>query len=100
MKESIASLLRPEYVAEAASQWNATGETVLLDEVTNFVYEFKSQKERRILRLTHNSHHTEDEIVAELDWVNFLIQQGVPASQPLLSKNGLVSSSSNAIWNV
>ena len=88
MEESIASLLRPEYIAEAASQWNATGETVLLDEVTNFVYEFKSQKERRILRLTHNSHHIEDEIIAELDWVNFLIQQGVPASQPLLSKNG------------
>jgi len=33
MEESIASLLRPEYIAEAASQWNATGETVLLDEV-------------------------------------------------------------------
>ena len=87
MEESIASLLQPEYIAEAASKWNATGETVLLDEVTNFVYEFKSQEERRILRLTHNSHHTEDEIVAELDWVIFLIQKGVPASPPLLSKN-------------
>jgi Ser/Thr protein kinase RdoA (MazF antagonist) len=55
--------------------------------VTNFVYEFKSHKERRILRFTLSSHHTEDEIVAELDWVNFLVQQGVPASRPLLSKN-------------
>src|ERR1700690_2502791 len=88
MEESIASLLRPETVAEAASQWNATREIVLLDEVTNFVYEFKSQKELRILRLTHNSHHTEDEIAAELDWLNFLIQQGVPASKPILSNNG------------
>ncbi|NTW45046.1 MAG: phosphotransferase, partial [Anaerolineaceae bacterium] len=88
MEERIASLLRAELVAEAASQWNATGETVLLDEVTNFVYEFKCQEKRRILRLTHNSHHSEDEIIAELDWVNFLIQQGVSASQPLHSKNG------------
>ena len=87
MKEDIVSLLQPELVAEAANQWNATEEAVLLDDVTNFVYVFKSQKERRILRLTHSSHHTEDEIIAELDWVNFLIQHGVPANRPLLSGN-------------
>jgi Ser/Thr protein kinase RdoA (MazF antagonist) len=87
MEENIASSLRPELVAEAASLWNATGETDLLDEVTNYVYEFKSHKERRILRLTHSSHHSEDEIIAELDWVNFLVRHGIPASRPLLSKN-------------
>ena len=72
-------------------QWNATGEAILLDDVSNFVYEFPSQDERRILRLTHSSHHTEDEIVVELDWLKFLIQDGVPASQPLLSQNGRLS---------
>ena len=87
MEERIVSLLRPDLVAEATHQWNATGNPVLLDDVSNFVYEFPSQGERRILRLTHNSHHTEDEIVAELDWLKFLIQHGVPASQPLLSQN-------------
>ena len=88
MEEEISFLLRPEHITEAAHQWDATGEAVLLDDVTNFVYEFPRQDERRILRLTHNSHHTEDEIVAELDWLKFLIQHGVPASQPLLSQNG------------
>jgi Ser/Thr protein kinase RdoA (MazF antagonist) len=88
MEERIVSLLRPEHIPEAAHQWNATGEAVLLDDVTNFVYEFPSQDERRILRLTHNSHHTEDEIIAELDWLKFLIRHGVPASQPIVSQNG------------
>jgi len=87
MKEDIVSLLQPELIAKAAYKWDATEEAALLDDVTNFVYEFKSQKDRRILRLTHSSHHTEDEIVAELDWVNFLLRQGVPASRPLLSGN-------------
>jgi amicoumacin kinase len=88
MEERIASLLRPECVAEAARQWNSTGAALLLDDVTNLVYEFKRQDERRILRFTHSSHHTEDEIIAELDWVNFLIRQGVPACRAVPSRNG------------
>jgi amicoumacin kinase len=88
MEERIVSLFRPELITEAAHHWNATGNPVLLDQVTNFVYEFPSHAERRILRLTHSSHHTEDEIVAELDWLKFLVQHGVQASQPLLSQNG------------
>jgi Ser/Thr protein kinase RdoA (MazF antagonist) len=87
MKEAIVSLLRPELVTEAATQWASIEEATLLDDVTNFVYEFKSPHGRRILRLTHSSHHTEDEIIAELDWLNFLVQQGIPASCPLLSRN-------------
>jgi Ser/Thr protein kinase RdoA (MazF antagonist) len=87
MKDNIVALLTPELVADAASQWGAIGKVEFLDDVTNFVYEIRSQAERRILRLTHSSHHSEDEIIAELDWVNFLIQQGVPASRPLPSKN-------------
>ncbi len=88
MEERIVSLLRPEIVTGAAHQWNATGEAILLDDVSNFVYEFPSQDGRRILRLTHSSHHTEDEIIAELDWLNYLIENGVPACRPILSQNG------------
>jgi Ser/Thr protein kinase RdoA (MazF antagonist) len=87
MKESILSFIQPGLVTKAAAQWDSTEDAILLDDVTNMVYEFKSLRERRILRLTHSSHHTEDEIIAELDWINFLIQQGVPASAPLLSRN-------------
>jgi Ser/Thr protein kinase RdoA (MazF antagonist) len=87
MKEAIKSLLQPELVIEAATQWDSTEEATLLDDVTNLVYEIKSPQGRRILRLTHSSHHTEDEIIAELDWMNYLIQQDIPASCPLLSKN-------------
>jgi Ser/Thr protein kinase RdoA (MazF antagonist) len=88
MEERIAALLRPEYVAEAASRWGATGAAALLDDVTNLVFEFKRRDERRILRFTHSSHHSEDEIIAELDWVNFLIRQGVPACRAQLSRDG------------
>jgi Ser/Thr protein kinase RdoA (MazF antagonist) len=88
MEKEIVSLLREELVAEAASQWAVTGETKLLDDVSNFVYEFRSEKTPRILRFTHSSHRTEEEIIAELDWLDFLIQNGIPASRPLPSRNG------------
>ena len=88
MEARIASLLRPEHVVAAAQQWAATGEVTLLDDVTNFVYAFPGPGGRRILRLSHSSHHTQAEIVAELDWLQFLIRHGVPASPPLLSQNG------------
>lgn len=87
MKEAILAMAQPELVSQAAAQWDATGEARLLDDVTNLVYEIDCPPGRRILRLTHTSHHTEDEIIAELDWVNYLIQQGIPASSPLLSRN-------------
>ncbi len=87
MKDTIVSLLRPELITDAATQWDLTEEAILLDDVTKLVYKFTSPQGRRILRLTHSSHRTEEEIIAELDWMNFLIQQGIPVSCPLLSKN-------------
>lgn len=88
MEKTITALLRPDLVAAAASQWHATGQTTLLDDVTNFVYAFEGPAGRAILRLTHSSHHTEDEIIAELDWVNFLARNGVSVCRPVPSHNG------------
>lgn len=87
MDKTVTALLNPGLVATAASQWHARGETTLLDDVTNFVYAFESPSGRAILRLTHSSHHTEAEILAELDWINYLTDHGVPACRPLPSRN-------------
>jgi amicoumacin kinase len=87
MEESITAQLTPELVAAVAGQWQALGEAKLLDDVTNFVYEFESPQGRRILRLTPSSHHTEAEVTAELDWVNFLVEHGVRAARPVPSVN-------------
>jgi Ser/Thr protein kinase RdoA (MazF antagonist) len=88
MNPEITSLLSPTIVKAAARQWGATSEPELLDDVTNMVYALDCAGEKRILRLTHSSHHTEDEILAELDWVEYLISHGVAAAQPLRSRGG------------
>lgn len=87
MKEEIAALMDPALVAKAASLWAGIGKIELLDDVANFVYQFQSEKRWKILRITHSSHRTEDQILAELNWVNYLYDSGVPVVQPYLSNN-------------
>lgn len=87
MKEEIRALINNQLVSKAANLWSSCGKIELLDDVANFVYQFQSEKRWKILRITHSSHRTEDQIVAELDWVNYLHENGVPVAQPYLSKN-------------
>ncbi|MBC8079096.1 MAG: phosphotransferase [Gorillibacterium sp.] len=43
----------------------------------NYVYEADKDGVAKILRLTHSSHRTEAEVAGEMDWIDFLLKQGV-----------------------
>ncbi|MBN8209648.1 phosphotransferase [Bacillus sp. NTK071] len=51
-----------------------------LGDFENYVYEVKQGNQTWILRLTHSSHRSIEEIQAELDWINELHRQGVNVS--------------------
>ncbi len=87
MKDEITALLSDKLVSTAAAQWSASGKIELLDNVANFVYQFQRGQQWKILRITHSSHRSEEQIIAELDWVNFLAEHTVPVARPCLSKN-------------
>lgn len=87
MRKEIEALMNPQLVRAAASKWSAKGKIELLDDVANYVYQFQDEDGWKILRITHSSHRTEDQIIAELDWVNYLSRQGVPVAPPCLSRN-------------
>ena len=59
-----------------------------LGDFENYVYEVKQGEEVWILRLTHSSHRTFEEIEAEVDWVNELHRGGVNVSRAHSSSNG------------
>ncbi len=86
MREEIQALINDQLVSKAVSQWYSRGKIELLDNVSNFVYQFQSGQQWKILRITHSSHRSEDQIIAELDWVNFLAEHAIPVAQPCLSK--------------
>jgi Ser/Thr protein kinase RdoA (MazF antagonist) len=87
MREEIKILMNNQIIRQAAGLWSGHGKIELLDDVANFVYQFQSEKRWKILRITHSSHRTEDQILAELNWVNYLYDSGVPVVQPYLSNN-------------
>jgi len=87
LRKEIEALMNPQLVRAAASKWSAKGKIELLDDVANYVYQFKSDAGWKILRITHRSHRTEHQIIAELDWINYLHRQGVPVALPCPSRN-------------
>ena len=54
----------------------------------NLVYEYGSSGQPYILRISFRSDRSKDDILAELDWVNYLAGQGVRVSKPVQSVNG------------
>ena len=88
MKKEISNLLKRKHIDKAAEQWDNSKIIKLIDEVENFVYDFQCQGKKRILRLTHSTHRSEEDVIAELDWINYLYNNGVKVSKPVLSRNG------------
>lgn len=60
----------------------------LLDGFENFIYEFQKNDKDYILRVTHSLHRTEELINAEVEWVNYLAEGGVPVSKAVHSPAG------------
>jgi Ser/Thr protein kinase RdoA (MazF antagonist) len=85
LKKEIEALMNPQLVRAAASKWSAKGKIELLDDVANYVYQFQDEDGWKILRITHSSHRTENQIIAELDWVKFLFKNGVQVALPHIS---------------
>ncbi len=54
----------------------------------SFVYEFEQAGQEFILRITHNSHRSYEQISAEFDWISYLTANGVRVSGPVLSEAG------------
>ncbi len=89
MEKSVVALLQPEHLELAAGFWDGRGEDLeLIGEVENFVYTFRPDGRKLVLRLTHSSHRTVDLVRGELDWVAYLHGRGLNVVRPVLSSSG------------
>jgi len=59
-----------------------------LGDFENYVYLAFRGREATILRFTHSSHRSPLEVESELDWMNYLVREGVPMMGPLQAKDG------------
>jgi amicoumacin kinase len=88
MSRNMQERLTPELLAKAASRFGLQpGQLRPAGGYQNIVYEC----ERGILRLSHASHRSSAMVAAELDWVRFLAEHGVPVSRPISSHNSTLA---------
>lgn len=88
MDKEISGLLQPAHFERITSLWDGELTPVPVDEVQNLVYDFKCGGRELILRLTHSGHRSEEDVISELDFVNYLHRNGVRVCPPVPSKEG------------
>jgi len=76
-------------VKDFVSMWRGDeGSARFLHEGTNSTFEFRVGGDTLILRVHHTGDRTQNDVVAELDWVAFLHRQGVTVAQPIVAPSG------------
>ena len=89
MKSEIESLFTDDILDQAIEKFDLNKkETKVHNSFESFIYYSEWQGKPCILRITHSSHRTTDQIKGELDWINFLADRGAPVCQAYPSPNG------------
>lgn len=88
MDPQIRSRLTNEHISRAIDAWGGDDERILLDDVQNVIYRITISGEKKILRLSPSTSRSFDEVRAELDWMGYLIEHGIPAERPNPSRSG------------
>ncbi|TDL30934.1 hypothetical protein E2R51_16560 [Jeotgalibacillus sp. S-D1] len=89
MEQWVEKLFSKEVLAKAADRYGANAANAKkLGDFENYVYEVYKENQPYILRLTHSSHRSKSEVLAELEWINYLYHNGINASLVHRSLNG------------
>lgn len=89
MEQWIDEMFTTERLEKAAHLFGADAtDAIKRGDFENYVYEVKKDGKPYMLRLTHTSHRSKDQVIAELEWVNDLHARGLHVSMNHLSLNG------------
>lgn len=81
MEKWIEDLFNETILNTAADRYEAdVTKAKKLGDFENYVYEVHRDSQPYILRLTHSSHRSKDEVEAELNWINYLHENGITVS--------------------
>ncbi|MFE8703566.1 phosphotransferase enzyme family protein [Cytobacillus sp. FJAT-54145] len=96
MEAVVENVFTKEILQYFLQQFNLNEENKKLGDFENYVFEVFKDQTPFILRITHSSHRSEDQLLSELDWVNYLHNQGVNVPKVLTSNNGKLVESAMA----
>ena len=89
MEQWIETLFSKDVLNDAAARYGANATNAKkLGDFENYVYEVERAGTPYILRLTHSSHRSKQEVEGELKWINFLHGHDIQVSLVHSSENG------------
>ena len=89
MEKRIKDRYNDDILHEAMRRYGVAPErTRWLDGFESFMYEFERDDGDYILRIGHSLRRTVPMIQGEVNWINYLVEGGVPAARAILSENG------------
>lgn len=89
MEAWVEQLFTEKLLAKAADRYGANAaKAKKLGDFENYVFEVHKGNQPYILRLTHSSHRSKNDVLAELEWINYLHHKGINASLVHKSLNG------------
>ncbi len=91
MEQHIMESMRDDLLKEATELYGISEKHLkILDGFENFVYEYKKQGVMYILRFVHNDHKTFNQVLAEIEFINYLAMNNACVSTVVHSKNDLL----------
>lgn len=87
MEKNVKLLLTNEVMEKVAAFYNLKIEDLyFVGGFENFIYGFKRDDASYIVRITHSSHRSKDDIKAEMDFIFYLASHGARVSTPINTK--------------
>ncbi|QQZ10295.1 phosphotransferase enzyme family protein [Heyndrickxia vini] len=88
MEQFVEKLFTQEVIENILTTFNLDHSYKKLGDFENYVFEVNEQGKPKILRITHSSHRSKQELESELDWIQHLYRCGIKIPNVLLSPEG------------
>jgi Ser/Thr protein kinase RdoA (MazF antagonist) len=87
MERKIKEMINDQLLSDAAKSFDISlADLKLIGGFQNFIYQYEKNKKNYILRITHSTHRDQNSVKGELEWVNYLHDNNVSVSKPVLSR--------------
>ncbi|UFU00438.1 phosphotransferase [Radiobacillus kanasensis] len=89
MEKTVEKIFTEEVMQFFNEKFLLNGDHKKLGDFENYVFEVYQNESPYILRLTHSSHRSQEQLNSEVDWVNYLFDSGlkVPKAHPSIDGN-------------
>jgi len=87
MEKWIDELRTDEVLPQSAKYFNDLN---LIGGFENYVHGYKINNKDYVLRITHSSHRSKDQLCGELEWIEFLYEKGTNVYKPVHSVNNVL----------